>query len=172
MKTKLRTNNTSGINEEIRVNGQKLSTVTSFTYLGSVVSYVGFKPDILSRTAQKTAALTRLKPVWNDSSISLSFNIRLMRSLVTSIFPCGCESWTLTPELQRRIQAMEMRCYRKILGMTIFMVRVSFGQGDVNLAIRDTSRRSNDIIPKLATSKGAEWLFSGTETTLDYYGKL
>ena len=115
VKTKLMTNNTRGINEEIRVNGQKLSTVTSFTYLGSVVSYVGFKPDILSRTAQKTAALTRLKPVWNDSSISLSFNIRLMRSLVTSIFLYACESWTLTEDLQRRIQAMEMRCYRKIL---------------------------------------------------------
>ncbi|WP_419589364.1 hypothetical protein, partial [Thiolapillus sp.] len=27
----------------------------------------------------------------------------------------ACESWTLTAELQRRIQAMEMRCYRKIL---------------------------------------------------------
>ena len=26
-----------------------------------------------------------------------------------------CESWILTAELQRRIQAMEMRCYRKIL---------------------------------------------------------
>ena len=26
-----------------------------------------------------------------------------------------CKSWTLTAELQRRIQAMEMRCYRKIL---------------------------------------------------------
>ena len=25
------------------------------------------------------------------------------------------EPWTLTAELQRRIQAMEMRCYRKIL---------------------------------------------------------
>ena len=25
------------------------------------------------------------------------------------------ESWILTTELQRRIQAMEMRCYRKIL---------------------------------------------------------
>ena len=25
------------------------------------------------------------------------------------------ESWTLTAELQRRIQATEMRCYRKIL---------------------------------------------------------
>ena len=30
-------------------------------------------------------------------------------------FLCACESWTLTAELQRRIQAMEMRCYRKIL---------------------------------------------------------
>ena len=39
----------------------------------------------------------------------------LMHSLVTSIFLYACESWTLTAELQRRIQAMEMRCYRKIL---------------------------------------------------------
>ena len=38
-----------------------------------------------------------------------------MRSLVTSIFLYVCESWTLATELQRRIQAMEMRCYRKIL---------------------------------------------------------
>ena len=38
-----------------------------------------------------------------------------MRSLVTSIFLYACESWTLTAELQRRIQAMDMRCYRKIL---------------------------------------------------------
>ena len=38
-----------------------------------------------------------------------------MRSLVTSIFLYACESWTLTAELRRRIQAMEIRCYRKIL---------------------------------------------------------
>ena len=59
--------------------------------------------------------MTRLKPVWIDKGISLSCKIRLMRSLVTSIFLYACESWTLTAELQRRIQAMEMRCYRKIL---------------------------------------------------------
>ena len=32
-----------------------------------------------------------------------------------SIFLYACELWTLTAELQRRIQAMEMRCYRRIL---------------------------------------------------------
>ena len=58
---------------------------------------------------------SKLKPVWNDMSISLSSKRRLMRSLVTSIFLYACESWTLTEELQRRIQAMEMRCYHKIL---------------------------------------------------------
>ena len=56
-----------------------------------------------------------LKPVWIDKSISLSSKIRLMRSLVASIFLYACESWTLKAELQSRIQAMDMRCYRKIL---------------------------------------------------------
>ena len=37
-----------------------------------------------------------------------------MRSLVTSIFLYACESWTLIAELQRRIQAMEMRWYCKL----------------------------------------------------------
>ena len=34
-KTRLMTNNTSGINTEIKVDGQKLGTVASFKYLGS-----------------------------------------------------------------------------------------------------------------------------------------
>ena len=42
--TKLMTNDTSGINREIKVNGQKLETVTSFKYLGSVITDEGSKP--------------------------------------------------------------------------------------------------------------------------------
>ena len=65
------------------MNGQKLETVTSFKfetvtsfkYLGSVVSDEGSKPEILSRITQTNAALTRLKPVWNDRSISLNSKI-------------------------------------------------------------------------------------------------
>ena len=102
-KTKLMTIYTSGINTEIKVNGQKLETVTSFKYLGTVMTNESSKPKILSRIVRTTAA-------WSDRSISLSSKIRLMRSLVTSIFLYACELWTLTAELQRRIQAMEMRC--------------------------------------------------------------
>ena len=53
-KIKLMTNNTSGINTEIKVNGQKFETVTSFKYLGSVITDEGSKRDILSRIAQTT----------------------------------------------------------------------------------------------------------------------
>ena len=87
-KTKLITNNTSGINTEITVNGQKLETVTSFKYLGSVITDEGPKPEVLSRISQTTAALTRLKPVWIDKSISLSSKIRLMRSTLS--LPSSC----------------------------------------------------------------------------------
>ena len=82
---------------------------------GSVITDEGSKPDILTRIAQTTAALMGLKPGWIDKNISLSSMIRLMRSLGTSIFLYARESWTLTAELQRKIQAMEMKCYHKIL---------------------------------------------------------
>ena len=39
----------------------------------------------------------------------------LMRFRATPIFLYACESWTLTAELQRRMQAMETRCYHRIL---------------------------------------------------------
>ena len=105
--TKLIISNTSGINTEIKVNGQKLETVTSFKYRGSVMTDEGSKPEILSRIAQTTAELTRLKPICNDRSISLSSRIRLMRSLVTSIFLHACESWTLTAELQKEYKPLK-----------------------------------------------------------------
>ena len=73
-KTKVMTNNTSGVNTEIKVNGQKLETVTSFKYLGSVITYEGSKPEVLSRIAQATVALTRLKPVWIDKSFFFSLS--------------------------------------------------------------------------------------------------
>ena len=86
-KTKLMTNSANGIQREIKVKGQKLGTVTNFKYLGAVVSDDGSKPEVLSRIAQATAALTKLKPIWRDNNISLGSKVKLMRSLS---FPYFC----------------------------------------------------------------------------------
>ena len=117
-KTKLMTNNTNGFSTDIRVNGKKLDCVNRFKYLGAIIADEGSKPEILARIAQATAALAKLKTIWNDRNIALSSKIRLMHSLVMSIFMYACESWTLTADTERRIQAMEMRCLRKLLGIT------------------------------------------------------
>ena len=70
-KTKLMANSANGIQRETKVKGQKLGTVTSFKYLGAVVSDGGFKPEVLSRIERATAAFTKLKPFWRDNNISL-----------------------------------------------------------------------------------------------------
>ena len=79
--TTLMTNDISGINTEIKVSGQKLETVTNFKYLGSLTTNEGSKPKILPSIALTTAALTRLKPVWNDRSISFNSKIGLCAPL-------------------------------------------------------------------------------------------
>ena len=115
-KIKLMTNSANGIQREIKVKGLKLGTVTN--YLGAVVSDDGSKPEVLSRIAQATAALTKLKPIWRDNNISFGSKVKLMRSLVISIFLYACESWSLTAELEKRTQAFEMRCYRRLLNIS------------------------------------------------------
>ena len=90
----------------------------NFKYLGAIISNEGSKPEILSRIAQTTAALSRLKIIWRDKNISLASKVKLMRTLILSTFLYACESWTLTAEIDRRIQALEMRCYRRLLNIS------------------------------------------------------
>ena len=96
-KTKLMTTSADGIKREIKVKGQKLGNVTSFKYLGAVVS----DDEILSVTAQATAVLTKLKPIWRENNIPFGSNVKLLRSFVISIFLYACESWILAAEFKK-----------------------------------------------------------------------
>ena len=83
-----------------------LGTVTSFKYFGAVVSNDGSKPEVLSRIAQATAVL---KTIWRDNNISLGSKVKLMLSLVSSIYLYACKSWALTAELEKRTHARLLR---------------------------------------------------------------
>ena len=56
-------NSTNGIKTQIKIGEQNLETVDSFKYLGAIVSEEGSKPEIMSRIAQTTASLKRLKTI-------------------------------------------------------------------------------------------------------------
>ena len=54
----------------------------------------------------------------SSKSLSLTSKVKLTQTLAQSIFLYGCEAWTLNKDLVRRIQAFEMRCYRKIMNIS------------------------------------------------------
>ena len=134
-KTKIMTNNINGMTTALHIAGNTLDEVQSFKYLGAIISEEGSKPEVLARIAQATAALSSLKKIWRDRNITLRSKIRLLRSLVISIFLYACESWTLTADLQRRIQAMEMRCYRRLLN-------ISYTEHITNMEVRNRIERA------------------------------
>lgn len=78
-KTKLMTSNTNGISFHIRINGEKLDEVNSFKYIWAQSSKIKVP---MSRIARTTAALGRLKTIWNDKHLSLTSKIKRMRSYI------------------------------------------------------------------------------------------
>ena len=105
---------------------------------------------MLTRIAQVTSALTKLKTVWKDRKITSKHRIQMLRSIVTSTFLYTCETWTLTAELERRIQTFEMRCYRKISGIS-FRDRIT--NEDVRNRVRAAIGPHDDLLSIVKTRK-------------------
>ncbi|KAI8488077.1 hypothetical protein Bbelb_341950 [Branchiostoma belcheri] len=154
-KTKLMSNNDKPITTKVAVNQEELQTVDQFKYLGSIISKEGSKAEVISRAAQTAAAMARLRPIWRDRNISLKSKVRLLRALVISIFLYACEAWTLTAELQRRILAVEMRCYRILLNVT-------YKDHVTNTEVRNiikqaTGRKHLEDLPSIIKRRKLKW---------------
>ena len=148
--TKVMTNNQNGFQREIKIKCQWLEEAENFKSLGSIISNKGSKTEILSRIAQTTAALARLKIVWRDRKISLASKVKLMRALILSTFLYACESWTLTAEIERRIQAPEMRCYRRLLNISY---KDNVTNKEVRNRIQDAVGMHDDLITMVKKRK-------------------
>ena len=59
--------------------------------------------------------MVKLTKIWKNKSISNDTKLRLMKALVWPVATYGCEAWTLKKEEERRIQAFENKCIRKLL---------------------------------------------------------
>ena len=64
------------------------------------------------------AAMARLNRIWCCNTISSISKFKLYTCLVTSILLYGCETSTLLADSETRIQALETKCLRKLLGIS------------------------------------------------------
>ena len=83
--------------------------------------------------------------MWRDKNIRLSTKLKLLHAVVLSIFLYACETWKLTAELQREIQAVEMRCLRRVLG-------ISYTEHMTNEAARATVTQHMKLYEELLTT--------------------
>ena len=115
-KSKVMVSSTESITSNITMNGELLEEVSSFKYLGATLSKDGTcTAEIRIRIVTATAAMARLGRIWKSSSISFRTKYSLYRALVLSILLYGCEAWTLLAETEKRIQAFEMKFWRRLL---------------------------------------------------------
>ena len=100
----------------ISVNNSPLELVDRFKYLGAVVTAEGDSGvEIRRRMALGAAAVAALGRLWRSRSIGTRTKVRVYRSMVVPVVTYGCEAWTLKVEEERRLQAFENKCYRRIL---------------------------------------------------------
>jgi len=59
--------------------------------------------------------MIKVTRLWKNKSVSTITKLCLMRALVWSVATYGCEAWTLKKQEERRIQAFENKCIRKLL---------------------------------------------------------
>ena len=85
------TNNPNGFQREIKIKGQKLEE-ENFKNLGAIISNEGSKPKILSRIAQTTTALSRLKLNRRDKNILLACWCKCS-SYLPSFMPVSAGPW-------------------------------------------------------------------------------
>ena len=103
----------------IKMSNICLEEVVSFKYLGSTLTSDGKSlTEIKSRIALATAASSNLSVLWKSRKISFKVKFRMYNTLVLSILLYGCECWTLLAESERRLQAFEMKCFRRMLGIS------------------------------------------------------
>lgn len=152
-KTKIMTTDRTTQQPKIRINGEEIENVTEFEYLGSVINSRG---DCFIETKRRLAMamqrLNNMKKLWQNTNTSMK--IKLLRACIFPVATYGCESWTITQTMQKKIQAFETRCYRKVL-------KISWTE----------KKRNIDILKEINTPEG--WLMNSIMSRkLKYFGHI
>ena len=112
------------------IDGEEIEVVKSFTFLGSLIEKEGkCDPEIKRRIAIGKTAMIGLEKIWKDKHVSLDTKKRLVRALIFPTILYGCETWTKTKNMEKKINACEMWIWRK-------MLRISWTEKRTNESIR------------------------------------
>ena len=97
--------------------------------------------------------MTNLDSIFKSKDITLPTKVCLVEAMVFPVVMYGCESWTVKKAEHQRIDAFELRCWRRLLG------------------VPQTARRSNQSVLK-EISPGCSLKGLMLKLKLQYFGPL
>ena len=134
------------------IDGETVETVSDFIFLGSKITADGDCGHEIKRCLLLgRKVMTNLESIFKSRDIILPTKVRLVKAMVFPVVMYGCESWTMKKAEHRRIDALELWCWRRLL-------RVPW-----------TARRSNQSILK---GINLEYSLEGLMLKLQYFGHL
>ena len=144
----------SGPNTSWQIDGETVETVTEFIFLGSKITEDGdCSHEIKRHLLLRRKVMTNLDSILKSKNITLSTQGHLVKAMVFPVVMYGCESWTIKKAEHRRIDDLELWCWRRLL-------RVPW-----------TARRSNQsILKEISPGCSLEGLM--LKLKLQYFGPL
>ena len=136
------------------IDGETVETVANFICLGSKITADGdCSHEIKRRLLLGRKVVTNLDSIFKSRDITLPTKVRLVKAMVFPVVMYGSESWTTKKAERLRIDAFELRCWRRLL-------RVPW-----------TERRSNQsILKEISPGCSLEGLM--LKPKLQYFGHL
>jgi len=101
------------------IDGETVDTVSDFIFLGSKITADGdCSHEIKRRLLLGRKVMTNVDSILKSRDITtLPTNVHLVKAMVFPVVMYGCESWTIKKAERRRIDAFELWCWRRLLGV-------------------------------------------------------
>ena len=136
------------------IDGETMEIVSDFIFGGSKITADGdCSHEIERHLLLGRKVMTNLDSIFKSRDISLPTEVRLVKAMVFPVVMYGCESWTVKKAECQRIDAFELWCWRRRLGVPW------------------TARRSNQSILK-EISPGISLEGMMLKLKLQYFGHL
>ena len=99
-----------------QIDQETVETVTNFIFMGSKITADGDCSDeIKRRLLLGRKVMTNLDSILKSIDITLPTKVHLVKAMVFPVLMYGSESWSIKKAQHRRIDAVELWCWRKLL---------------------------------------------------------
>ena len=99
-----------------QIDGETVETVADFIFLGSKITADGdCSHEIKRHLLLRRKVMANLDSILKSRDITLPTKVHLVKAMVFPVVMYGCKSWTIKKAERRRIDAFELRCWRRLL---------------------------------------------------------